>query len=290
MIRLSNGHSFEYIAASGTLAFDGLGWPWEQPLRWIGLLDETLFTIVIKTLTFKPRRGNLRWYNPFGYIKILSEGTVNAVGLTNPGVEWWCRKVGPRIDSTKIPIVGSILGEPDELVIMARMLNNFDMVGLEINASCPNTQDDLLENATKIVEGCRAVKSVSRFPIFLKLSVVHDIKKIVREMETENIVEAFSINSIPWSVIFPDQPSPLAQLGGGGVSGKLAQPYTWKLVSELVRMNSIPVIGPSVWEFEDIEKLRTIGAKAISFGAIFLKYPWKPTLFVKKDKIKEVRL
>jgi len=284
---LSNNHSFEYMVASGALAFDGEGWPWEKPLKLVGLLNPALFTVVIKTLTRQPRQGNHRWYNPFRCVRLLPGGVVNAVGLTNPGIEWWCREVGPKVDSKKIPLVGSILGEPYELAEMVRMLNDFDLVGLEINASCPNTNDDLLTNAAKIVEGSQVAKSESRFPIILKLSVVHDVEKIVTGVS--EIVEAFSINSVPWRVVFPNQPSPLEHFGGGGVSGKLAQPYTWNLVSKLTRMSSVPVIGPSVWEFEDIQKLRCLGAKAISFGSIFLRYPWRPTLFVRRDmKRKEV--
>lgn len=281
MIRLSNGHTFEYMVASGALAFDGLGWPWEQPLRWTGLLDETIFTTVIKTLTLKPRQGNRRWYNPFRCVRFLSGGTLNAVGLTNPGVEWWCRTIGPRISSS-IPVMGSILGEPAELVTMAKMLNNFDLVGMEINASCPNTNDDLLANTGKVIKSCEAVEAVCHFPVILKLSVVHDVKTIVKEVE--GTVEALSINSVPWSVVFPKRRSPLAHLGGGGVSGKVAQPFTWKLTNELVGMTKIPVIGPSVWNFEDIAKLRGLGAEAISFGSVFLKYPWRPTMFVRRDK------
>jgi dihydroorotate dehydrogenase (NAD+) catalytic subunit len=283
MIKLSNnGHIFEFMAASGALAFDGLGWPWEQPLRWTGLLDETVFTTVIKTLTLKPHQGNLRWYNPFRCIRFLPGGVLNAVGLTNPGIEWWCRKIGPHIDSDRAPLMGSILGEPKELILMAKILNDFNLVGIEINASCPNTQDDVLTNTVKVIDGCRAVKSISRFPIILKLSVVHDIQKIVEGVE--GLVETFSINSVPWSVIFPRQRSPLVHLGGGGVSGKIAQPYTWGLVKRLVELTDIPVIGPSVWDFEDIEKLRGLGAEAISFGSVFLKYPWRPTMFVRRDK------
>lgn len=282
MIALSNGHSFEYMAASGALAFDGSGWSWEKPLRYIGLFDPTAFTVVIKTLTRQPRKGNLRWYNPFGCIRLLPEGMINAVGLTNPGIEWWCRNVGPRADSTRVPLVGSILGEPDELTVMARMLNDFNLVGLEINASCPNIDDGLLANVVKVVEECHAVKAVSRFPIILKLSVAHEVERIVSEIG--NIVEAFSINSVPWRVVFPNQRSPLEHLGGGGVSGKIAQPYTWGLVAKLVGISSFPVIGPSVWDFEDIAALRNLGAQAISFGAVFLRYPWRPMLFVRKDQ------
>ncbi len=280
MIIFSNSHRFEYMVASGALGFDGEGWPWEKPLKLVGLLNPALFTVVIKTLTWQPRQGNYRWYNPFRCVRLLPGGVVNAVGLTNPGIKWWCREVGPQVNSKKIPLVGSILGEPYELVEMARMLNDFDLIGLEVNASCPNTNDDLLINTAKIVEGCRAAKSESRFPIILKLSVVHDIEGIVNK--TKDIVEAFSINSVPWQLVFPGLSSPLEHFGGGGVSGKIAQQYTWTLVFHLSTMR-VPVIGPSVWEFEDIARIRGLGAKAVSFGSIFLRYPWRPTLFVRRD-------
>lgn len=284
MITLSNGHKFEYMVASGALGFDGKGWPWEWPLRWMGLIDPSLFTVVVKTVTYKPRKGNLRWYNPLGCIRFLPNilkpnGVVNSVGLANKGFGWWCEEKGVLVDRKKISLVVSILSDKIyELVEMARMMNDFDLVGLEINPSCPG---DLLENSQKIIDGCRAVKKVSRFPLILKLSVVHDIFKILPAIE--GIVEAISINSLPWRIVFPHKESPLAHLGSGGISGKIAQPFTWKMVQRIVNETTIPVIGPSVWEFEDIERLRKIGAKAISFGSVFLRYPWRPTQFVRKD-------
>ncbi|MBI5466174.1 MAG: hypothetical protein HY974_02715, partial [Candidatus Kerfeldbacteria bacterium] len=62
MIQLANGHQLEFLAASGSLAFDGFGWPWEQPARWLKFWDPSVFTVVLKTLTFDPRSGNQRWY------------------------------------------------------------------------------------------------------------------------------------------------------------------------------------------------------------------------------------
>ncbi len=284
MITLSSGHKFEYMAASGALAFDGKGWPWERPLHWIGLLDPSLFTIVIKTLTRQPRKGNLRWYNPLRCIRFLPQGAVNAVGLTNPGIEWWCRAIGPTVDQKKLKLVGSILtdGNNDELAKMAEMLNAYDLVGLEVNASCPNTDSQMLGNVDQVIEGLKKVKEKTRFPLIVKLSVVHDIERLVPRLE--GLVEAISINTVPWSRMFPDKVSPLARFGGGGVSGKLAQDYTWDLVKKLSSLTTIPVIGPGVWEFEDLAKLRGHGAKAISFGSIFMRYPWRPTLYVRHDK------
>jgi dihydroorotate dehydrogenase len=280
MIELSNGHTFEYMTASGALGFDGQGWPWERPLKWIGFLDPSLFTSVFKTLTLRPLQGNLQWFNPFGCIRLIPEGVLNAVALANLGVKWWCQKIGPSIDSTKISLIGSIFGTPNELFAMAKMLNDFDLVGLEINASCPNVGIDILENTKEIILGCEAVKEVSRFPIILKLSVANEVELIVEHIG--GMVEALSINSVPWPIAFPTRQSPLAHLGGGGVSGKAAQPFTWGLVKKLVELTSIPVIGPSVWEFNDIGKLQKIGASAVSFGSIFLRYPWRPTLFVRQ--------
>lgn len=287
MIELSNGHKFEYMAASGALAFNGKGYPHEWPLRWTGLLDPSLFTVVIKTLTYEPRKGNYKRYWPLGCIRPIFRdgrivGIVNAVELTNPGIHWWCRKIGPKVNQKKIPLVGSILSDDIyELAKMAKMLNEFDLVGLEINASCPNIGAELIGNTARIIAGCEEVKKVSRFPLILKLSVVHDIRSIVPEVK--GIVEAISINSVPWKTIFPYKKSPLEHLGDGGVSGKIAQPHTWNLVGRIANQGTIPVIGPSIWDFEDIEQLREIGAKAISFGSIFLRYPWRPTLFVRKD-------
>jgi len=92
MITFSNGYKFEYMVASGALGFDGKGYLHEWPLRWIGLIDPSLFTVVAKTVTYKPRKGNLRLYKPWGCIRLLPNGVVNAVGLTNKGIRWWLRR------------------------------------------------------------------------------------------------------------------------------------------------------------------------------------------------------
>ncbi len=285
MIRFSNGHAFEYMTASGALGFDGKGWPWEQPWRWFGLFDPTLFTSVTKTLTLRPMEGNWRRYNPFRCVRLISGGVVNAVGLSNSGVDWWCKKIGPSINSTKIPLVASIFGELEELAEMARMLNGFDLVGLEINASCPNTETYILQDTARVIASCEAVKTNSRLPLILKVSVTHDVSQIVKRVE--NLVEAISINSIPWVIAFPNRRSPLEIFGGGSVSGKAAQPFTWVLVKKITELTAIPIIGPSVWDFNDMEKVRNFGAKAVSFGSIHLRLPFGPALptwYVRKEQ------
>jgi dihydroorotate dehydrogenase (NAD+) catalytic subunit len=165
---------------------------------------------------------------------------------------------------------------------MAAQLSGVPIRAIELNASCPNTDKELLENASLVLDMVHAIRQATTHPIILTLSVVHDYVHIAKSCE--GMVEALAINSVPWSVAFPGEASPLARFGGGGVSGRAAQTWTWKMVRELARATSIPVIGPGVWTFDDIARLRELGAKAISFGSIFMRYPWRPTAFVKREQ------
>jgi dihydroorotate dehydrogenase len=289
VITLSNGHTFEHMVASGALAFDGKGWLWERPLVWVGLIRPELFTVVIKTLTLNPRLGNQQWWKPWTCIRLIPGGSVNKIGLTNPGIEWWCKKIAPHIDFHRFPIVGSIYGEAHELVPMANMFNQFDVVGLEINPSCPNT-GHALQNTETVVRSVGIVKQVSRHPIIVKVSVNQSYLQIADALK--GIAEAISLNSVPWEVAYSNgKVSPLWRLekkvggGGGGVSGRPAQKYNWAAVEALAKQGALHVIAPSVMEFEDIAKVRGLGASAVSFGAIHLRTPWKPTSIVRKEHL-----
>jgi dihydroorotate dehydrogenase (NAD+) catalytic subunit len=285
LITLSNGHSLEYVAASGALGYDGKGWFWERWLVRLGIINPLVFTVVTKTLTRWPRQGNFRWWNPFRVIAIRWNYIVNAVGLKNKGVEWWCKKIGPKVNRLKIALVVSIYSESiSELVEMAKMLNPFDLVGIELNLSCPSVRK--MPDAGFIVAACREVKKVSRHPLFAKLSVAQDYKQFIRELERIG-VEAININSVPWEVIFPKKKSPLARFGGGGVSGKVTQPIVWPFIMDIVRQTRIPVIGSAIWDYGDMAAVRRMGAKAVSFGSVFMPYPWRPASFVKKEMEKK---
>lgn len=299
MITLSNGHIFKYMAASGALAYNGKGWPWEWILRWFGFLKPELFTVVTKTLTLNPRYGNFCWWNPLTWLPgsplsclgFVPGGTVNKVGLTNLGIRWWCRNVGSRTDSNKIPLVVSIyadFGNENELVRMAEMLNDgkYDVVGIEVNTSCPNT-GHTQQKTDAVVAAVTAVKRATRHPVIVKVSVVQDYLEIARRLK--GVAEAISLNSVPWELVFPGKRTPLWLLekrvggGGGGVSGKPARELNWKAVDELCRLGALPVIAPSVTDFDSVQYMWELGAGAIGFGSIFLRTPWRPTAIVKKE-------
>ena len=167
------------------------------------------------------------------------------------------------------------------------MLNRFSFVALEVNPSCPNT-GHAMQTAEVIIKMVKAVKQVSRHPIIVKVSVDQDYLSIARGLV--GIAEVISINSVPWKTAFPyGDKSPLWKLekkvggGGGGVSGKPAQRLNWRAVKSLAEQGSLPVIAPSIMDYNDMEHVRCLGAEAVSFGAIHLRTPWRPTWFVEKD-------
>jgi len=296
------------VIASGALGFDGKGWFWERPLVRLGLIELDLFTVVLKTLTLNPRRGNLQMRNPltwlpcspWGCVKFIPGGVVNKVGLSNKGFYWWCKKIAPKINFDKRSIVVSIWGARDECVEMARELNRFNLTAIEWNDSCPNT-GHALTGVEASIETAKAIKAVSRHPIIAKVSVDQDYLAIARELV--GVVEAFDFNSVKMETVFPEmKKGPLWRLerrvggGGGGVSGEPAQIHNWRAVEALAKQGLIPVIAPSIMEYGDMCFVRRLGARAVSFGAIHLAShsiwlkPWtiftnpcKPTSFVRRE-------
>ena len=75
-------HQTYWMVAAGALGWDGLGWPWEKPLVWAGLIEPERFTVVTKTLTQRPREGRRFAAHP------IHEGVWNNIGLRNPGLGW----------------------------------------------------------------------------------------------------------------------------------------------------------------------------------------------------------
>ena len=287
-IYLSNGRVIDYVAASGALEFNGKGWPWERPLAWAGLIKPELFTIVVKTLTRRERKGNLRMWKPWECVRLLPNGgAVNKVGLTNPGFDWFLHMVLPYLDLQKYRIVVSLYGTQEDLEYMAEMLSIYPQImAIEINASCPNTGHGM-PSSDDVIRAVRAVKFKSNLPVIVKVSVTQDYLAIAEGLR--GIAEAIALNSIPWEVVFPGEKSPLWKLekrvggGGGGVSGKPAQERNWKAVHELALQGILPVIAPSIMAFEDLQIVRRLGAATVSFGTLFLCKPWMPTSIVERD-------
>lgn len=291
MIRFSNGHELTFACGSGALAFDGRGWWWEQPLRWCGLIDPKAFTVVAKTVTLNPRRGNLSLWHPWTCVRLVKDGwgqrgVVNAIGLTNPGLQHWvnydyCRaiKMGYRVAASVS------VDDPDEARVVATMLRGLKLAYVEVNISCPNVGHQFGDRAKSDIQHLLTQVATARHPIVLKLGC--DMIQSAHAKDfigaVDPWVEAYhAINTIPYTDIFgaysvsPIQKYPHERQGG--VSGPLIHTKALECVSKLKHtLTSKPVIGGGgIMHLNDVYNFEKAGAGAFSIGSCFLLRPWRP--------------
>lgn len=275
MIEFSNKHKMTFCCASGALGFDGRGWIWEYLLRWLGVIDPKTLTIVSKTVTLEPKKGNLS--KPWSCVKFLSNcSVVNSVGLSNPGVRVWIDKYYKISIQKGYNIAVSVkVDNLKEARIVAGILRGLKLAYVEVNLSCPNTEEVSPEVLAELKE--------CDHPIVLKLSRNQINSQYINY--TDNYVEAYhAINSVPWNDIFPETKSPLAmEYGNGGVSGKAIHKMALNSVKELKDLTNKPIIGGGgIFHFNDVLSFEEHGANAFSIGTCFLLKPWRPKQIIRR--------
>jgi len=281
VIVFSNGEPVEFLTGSGALAYDGRGWIWEYPLRWMGILNPHEFTIVVKTLTLRPRKGNLRWYAPWRAVRLIPGGAVNAVGLTNPGIDWWIRTCYPRMRRMGLQMVVSVYPESvEEARAFAEKLRPLQIAAIELNASCPNVAHCETDTVSHVHSLAVALREAGH-PLIVKVG--YDQPYVAIAQVVEGVAEAIhAINTVPWRLVFPERRSPLARLGGGGVSGAPIRPFVREAVRRLREHTHLPIIaGGGIATLDDLEELWALGARAFSIGTLFLRTPWIPNRLVR---------
>ncbi len=288
MIKLSNGYEFQYTCASGALGWRGEGWWWEAPLQWMGLLKPEKFTIITKTLTRVRRKGNLNLLHPWTCVRLIPGGAVNAVGLTNPGIDWWLQHCLPKLEyHTILSIAPETTYEAEEMAYsLTRAIERYSTGGLvkaiELNVSCPNVHQE--ESVAKVGSLVGICQSWCPLPIIVKLAYQNPYLAICEELADQ--VAAFNlINTVPWNIIYPDKRSPLDKYGLlGGVSGT---PIAARAVEVLRKVKAAgiktPIIsGGGIDSFEEAYSRFYYGASAVSFGTMFLRSPWAPNQVIKE--------
>ncbi|MCS7208124.1 MAG: HisA/HisF-related TIM barrel protein, partial [Fimbriimonadales bacterium] len=257
------------------------GWWWEYPLRWLGILQPRDFAIVVKTLTLRPRRGNLRWYAPWRCVRLITGGTVNAVGLTNPGIDWWIRVCYPRMQRMELQTVVSVYPESlEEAHQFADKLRPLQIAAVELNASCPNVGHCAADVVLHVAGIARALRE-SGHPLIVKVGYDQPYVEIAQAVE--GVADAVhALNAVPWRLVFPDRPSPLHRLGGGAVSGDPIRPFVREAVQRLRGATRLPIVaGGGIRTLQDLQELWELGARAFSIGVLFLRAPWMPNRLVR---------
>jgi|GEM_PF-346893 dihydroorotate dehydrogenase (NAD+) catalytic subunit len=262
MIDLGVGRKISTIVISTALGHDGRGiFPYTTQrdygdmVRAANLSDTTRIS---KSFTRDKRRGNFRPFRPWTwkYIQNLGEdGMLNAYDLTNRGAEVHCRQIAETM-SLGIPVIPSFFPEFGKGVGPATkdVLETIAMIGrneysrreggfwaIELNFSYPNTPECVADNVEAAVQCVKGVKR--HYPdiaIIAKISVVHPLEFANRLREAGADI-LHSANTVPYDLLFSDK-SPLAKVGGGGVSGGPAFEFAFEYNSRVVDFFDGPVI------------------------------------------------
>ena len=247
------------IAASGTFGF---GKEFNE------IYDiSVLGGISTKGLTLEPRLGNPTPRIAEGYGVIL-----NAVGLQNPGVEEFIRDDLPFLRGKDTVVIANVAGRTidDYAGICARLDGLVDMI--ELNISCPNVKCGGMAFGIRpesVKEVTRAAKgALKKTPLIVKLSP--NVESIAANAlaAQEGGADCLSlINTLTGMVVDIERRRPLIANNTGGVSGAGIRPIAVRMVWEVCRAVSVPVIGMGgITCAEDALEFIIAGASAVQVG------------------------
>ena len=248
------------MTASGTFGYG------EEYADYVDL--NRLGAIVVKGLSLKPRLGNLP-----PRIMETASGMLNAVGLQNIGVDVFIEEKLPFLQKHDVAVIANIYGESYlEYQKVARKLSSVKGVhALEVNVSCPNVKKGGLSfgaDPKAAAEVTRRVKGETNLPVIVKLTPnVTDIAAIAQAVEKAGADAVSLINTLAgMSVDLKTRMSHLKNITGG-LSGPAIKPVALRMVWQVVKRVSIPVIGiGGIMNAEDALEFLILGAKAVQIG------------------------
>ncbi len=296
------GHVF---TASGTRNFfKEDGWWYHRLWRWAGLSFRGT-TFIAKTTTLQERAGNMprgqdrvtpREWRPCCIRTYFRKGmTLNAVGLSGPGAAWllaqgkWQRDTEPFFLSFMAvgPTLDARLQKCQEFVELLRPhLPSFDApIGLQANLSCPNVglqTEELVREADEIF----SILGELGIPLIPKVCATLPVE-VAQYLSRHSAVDALAVtNAIPWGALpeqinweglFGTKESPLAEYGGGALSGAPLFPIVrdWVTRARTTGIAKPIAAGGGIQHLWQAEQLINLGASAIELGTVFLLRPWR---------------
>ena len=230
-----------------------------------------------KGTTLAPRFGNAT-----PRIAEAPAGMINAVGLQNPGVDAVIAEELPKLQKCfHKPIMANVSGfSVEEYATVCQKLDSQPQVGwLEVNISCPNVHGGGMSFGTDPAQAAavtRAVKEVTTKPVIMKLSPnVTDIVAVARACEEAGADGISLINTLMAIRIDLKTRRPVLANTTGGLSGPAVFPVALRMVWQVARAVSIPVVGlGGVSSAEDVIEMMMAGATAVEIGAANLVDPF----------------
>ncbi len=236
---------------------------------------------ILGSFSFKGTTREARFGNPTPRIAECSEGMINAVGLQNPGIDHVIAEELPALRKFfHKPVIANISGfSIEEYAECCAKIDGEEQVGLiEVNVSCPNVRHGGMSFGTSpeaAAEVTRAVKAVTTKPVYIKLSPnVTDIVAIARACEEAGADGLCLINTMLGMRIDIRRRKPVIANTMGGFSGPAIFPVAVRMVYQVARACSVPVIGcGGVQSARDVIEMMMAGATAVEVGAANLVNP-----------------
>ena len=263
-----NGVTFKnpIIAASGCYGF---GREYNE-LYPVGILGG----ISSKGLTLELRQGNkgIRvWETP--------SGMMNSVGLQNPGVRKFISDELPFMETLGTVIIANLGGSLIEDYIEGiELLNNSSVDFIELNISCPNVKTGGMALGIKNEVAYEAVllaKKASKKPLMVKLSPnAENIIEMAKACEAAGADSLSLVNTFKAMAIDIHKRKAVFENIYAGLSGAAIKPMALRMVHEVCKNVSIPVVGlGGIYSVEDVIEFIMAGASAVQVGTANFTHP-----------------
>lgn len=230
-------------------------------------LDE-LGGIIVKGTTLNHRDGN-----DYPRMAETASGMLNCVGLQNKGVDYFCKNIYPNIKDIGTNMIVNVSGScVEDYGECAARINELEKIpAIELNISCPNVKHGGMAFGTTTDGAAGVVREVRKHydkTLIVKLSPnVTDITEIARAVEAEGADSVSLINTLMGMAIDIERRKPLLSIGTGGLSGPAVKPVALRMVHQVAKAVSIPVIGlGGICTAEDAIEFIMAGATAIQIG------------------------
>lgn len=234
--------------------------------------------IVVKGTTLKPRPGN-----PPPRLAETPSGLLNAIGLQNPGIDYFLKHISPRLSELKTPVVVNIAGETvEQYARIAALLDQAQGVAaVEVNISCPNVSCGGVSfgcDPVVVKELTAMVREAYSGPLIVKLSLEGGNITAIARAAREGGADILSlINTVKGMVIDIDAGKPFLGNITGGLSGPALRPLAVRAVWEVCGTVDIPVIGMGgIFCAGDALQFIMAGASAVAIGTANFIDPLAP--------------
>ena len=237
---------------------------------------------ILGSFSFKGTTKEPRFGNPTPRIAECTAGMINSVGLQNPGVEHVVNHELPEMKKYfHKKVIANVSGfSVEDYAYTCALLDKEEQVGLlEVNVSCPNVHGGGMSFGTdpkSAAQVTRAVKAVTKKPVFIKLSPnVTDIAEIALACEEAGADGVCLINTLLGMRIDIKSRKPVVANKMGGFSGAAVFPVAVRMVYQVAKACSIPVMGcGGVQSARDVIEMMMAGATAVQVGAANLVDPF----------------